>query len=91
MTIAVVSENINTIEIGLKEKPKINKFGLDKWPKRIHVLGRAEAVRDFAGQKLVKSENELPREKCNDLFQSQTEETGNISNTHRAEEKDFKS
>lgn len=30
MTIAVVSENVNTIEIGLKEKPKINNFELDK-------------------------------------------------------------
>lgn len=47
-------------------------------------------MRDFAGQKLVKSGNELPCERCNDLFQSWTEETGNISNTHRAEEKDFK-
>lgn len=53
------------------------------------MFGRAEAARDFAGEKVVKSGNGLQSKRYNDLFQSWAEEISQTS-THKAEGGDFK-
>lgn len=61
-----------------------------KWPKLISVFGKAEVIRESAGEKGVKPVKELQSKRWDNLFQSWAEETGNISKTHRAEGGDFK-